>query len=98
MTKVIEVIANYSQTPLRTWTATIEADIDPASGELMATQVSATTLKECQQAVLDQIQELADTVKGLYNTVHLLDGDPQKFIQAYATHIGFADSGWQTFD
>lgn len=85
---VLEIQADYARTATG-WKADVIPDKETAEP---AALVIGSTLDQCQREVMQRVGELADRTGRLCQTVHLLDGDPVAFLEAYHAEVGFG--GW----
>ncbi|MEV0152013.1 MULTISPECIES: hypothetical protein [unclassified Nonomuraea] len=86
--RVLELQAAYTRTATG-WKAEViinEENAEPAA------LVLTSTLEQCQREVMHRVGELADRTGRPCQTVHLLNGDPAAFVEAYQAEVGFG--GW----
>lgn len=86
--RVLEIQAAYTRTATG-WKAEVILDEEITEP---AALVLGSTLEQCQREVMHRVGELADRTGRLCQTVHLLNGDPAAFVEAYHAEVGFG--GW----
>ncbi|QGK69972.1 hypothetical protein GIY23_10955 [Allosaccharopolyspora coralli] len=84
------VTAEYTQSPLGLWQATVTVEVGESGDDRLACTVTGGDAHEAVRAVRDQLDVLADELNADLATVHHLDGDPAAFA-ALAAREGFAD-------
>ncbi len=85
----VAVIAEYTQSPVGPWRATVTAQVG-ATADRVSRSVSGHDAHETLHAVREELDLLAEELDADLATFHQLDGDSAAFA-ALALREGFAD-------